>query len=182
MNADHPDLLTLQRIAAGIRARLGHGNELEVLLPAIIKDAIDFVIDPVKTGRTTVAELDNVEKTFIGLKIEHYFRDRLDVPKGLRIANPFTVYGDPRSTAADSSDWNEAFVVTSMTKSEFEAAYPEAEKVDWEHDFRGADGWLDGDTVLVAEYWTREKVKGAIVALSDGSVVRLLLPRWSLCR
>jgi hypothetical protein len=26
-----------------------------------------------------------------------------------RISNPFTVYGDPRSTAADSSDWNEAF-------------------------------------------------------------------------
>ena len=32
-----------------------------------------------------------------------------------RVANPFTVYGDPRSTAADSSDWNVAFVVTTMT-------------------------------------------------------------------
>ena len=30
-----------------------------------------------------------------------------------RIANPFTVYGDPNSTAADSSDWNVAFIVTS---------------------------------------------------------------------
>jgi hypothetical protein len=87
-----------------------------------------------------------------------------------RISNPFTVLGDPRSTAADSSDWNEAFIVTTMTKAEFEAEYPEAEKTDWEGDFRGADGWIDGDLVMVAEYWTREKVKGSIVALSDGSI------------
>src|SRR5512139_515017 len=90
-----------------------------------------------------------------------------------RIANPFTVYGDPRSTAADSSDWNEAFVVTTMTRAEFEAAYPDAKKIDWEADFRTADGWIDGDTVTVAEYWTREKAKSAIVALSDGSVLGL---------
>lgn len=89
-----------------------------------------------------------------------------------RIANPFTVYGDPRSTAADSSDWNVAFVVTTMTKDEFEAEYPDAEKTDWESDFRGAENWIDGDNVIVAEWWTREKVKGAIVALSDGTVLK----------
>ena len=90
-----------------------------------------------------------------------------------RIANPFTVYGDPRSTAADSSDWNEAFVVATMSKAEFEAAYPDARKTDWEADFRGANGWVDGDDVTIAEYWTRESVKSAIVALSDGSVLTL---------
>jgi hypothetical protein len=90
-----------------------------------------------------------------------------------RIANPFTVYGDPNSTAADSSDWDVAFIVTTMTKSAFEAHYPQAEKTNWEHDFRGAEAWLDGESVVVAEYWTREKVKAAIVALSDGSIVKL---------
>ena len=90
-----------------------------------------------------------------------------------RIANPFTVLGDPHSTSADSSDWNEAFVVTTMTKAEFETQYPNAEKVDWEHDFRGAEAWLEGDQVVVAEYWTREKVGDLIVALSDGSIVQL---------
>ncbi len=90
-----------------------------------------------------------------------------------RVANPFTVYGDPRSQAADSSDWNVAFIVTTMTKDEFEAQYPEAENVDWEHDYRDCADWLDGDDVVVAEYWTREKVKGEIVALSDGSVVKV---------
>jgi hypothetical protein len=90
-----------------------------------------------------------------------------------RVMNPFTVYGDPRSQAADSSDWNEAFVVTTMTKDEFETEYPNAEKTDWESDFRDCSDWLDGDNVIVAEWWTREKVKGAIVALSDGTIMKL---------
>lgn len=90
-----------------------------------------------------------------------------------RICNPFTVYGDPRSTAADSSDWNVAFIITSLTKDEFEREYPNAEKTDWDHDFKDCPEWLDGDDVTVAEYWTREKVKGEIVALSDGQVVKV---------
>ena len=90
-----------------------------------------------------------------------------------RVANPFTVYGDPRSTAADSSDWNVAFVVTTLTRDEFEDEYPDAEKTDWEHDFRDCADWLDGEDVVVAEYWTREKVRGQIVALADGTVVNV---------
>jgi hypothetical protein len=88
-----------------------------------------------------------------------------------RITNPFTVLGDPRSTAADSSDWNLAFVVTSMTRDEYEREYPEAEKTDWDCDFSDCPDWIDGDNVIVAEYWTRERVRREIVALSDGSVV-----------
>jgi hypothetical protein len=90
-----------------------------------------------------------------------------------RIANPFTVYGDPASQSADSSDWNCAFVVSTLTKEEFEAEYPDAEKVDWESDFQDCPGWIDGDSVVIAEYWTREKVKGAIVGLNDGSVLKV---------
>ena len=88
-----------------------------------------------------------------------------------RITNPFTVLGDPRSTAADSSDWTIAFVTTTLSKDEFEREYPGAERVDWEADFRDCPDWLEGDQVVVAEYWTREKVRSEIVALSDGSVV-----------
>lgn len=89
-----------------------------------------------------------------------------------RVSNQFTVLGDPNSQSADSSDWNEAFVVTTMTQSEFERAYPKAEKVDWDTDFRDCPGWLEGDNVVVAEYWTREKVASEIVLLSDGSIVK----------
>jgi len=88
-----------------------------------------------------------------------------------RIANPFTVLGDPRSTAADSSDWNLAFIVSSLSRDEYERAYPDAKKVDWDCDFAGCPDWIDGDNVIVAEYWTRERVKREIVALSDGSIV-----------
>jgi hypothetical protein len=90
-----------------------------------------------------------------------------------RVANPFTVYGDPRSTAADSSDWDVAFIVTTLPKDDFEREYPDAEKTDWDHDFRDCPEWLDGDEVTVAEYWTREKVRRAIVALSDGTIERV---------
>jgi hypothetical protein len=90
-----------------------------------------------------------------------------------RVSNPFTVYGDPRSTAADSSDWNSAFVITTMSKEAFERDYPDAEKTNWEFDFADCPEWLDGEDVVLAEYWTREKVSREIVALSDGSVVGL---------
>src|SRR4051812_31492607 len=90
-----------------------------------------------------------------------------------RVSNPFTVYGDPRSTAADSSDWNVAFVITTMRREAFERDYPEAEKTNWEFDFADCPEWLDGEDVVLAEYWTREKVSREIVALSDGSVVEL---------
>lgn len=86
-----------------------------------------------------------------------------------RIANPFTVLGDPRSTAADSSDWNLAFIVSTLSRDEYERAYPEAKKVDWDHDFAGCPEWVDGENVVVAEYWTRERVKREIIVLSDGS-------------
>ena len=57
---------------------------LKEKLPSLVADAIEFVIDPVRTARTSIEELDNVEKTFVGLKVEHFFRDFIDLPKGIR--------------------------------------------------------------------------------------------------
>lgn len=88
-----------------------------------------------------------------------------------RIANPFTVYGDPNSQAADSSDWNEAFISVSMTKAQFAREYPDADPVDW--DCEDMKEWREGEHVIVAEYWTRDKVKAEIVALDDGRVVKV---------
>ena len=47
-----------------------------------------------------------------------------------RVANPFNVFGDPYSEAADSSDWNSAFYVKLLSTDEFERRYKGAEKVD----------------------------------------------------
>jgi Restriction endonuclease NaeI len=48
----------------------------------MVRDSIDFVLDHPWTGRTEFATLDNVERTFIGLKLEHRLRRYLKVPKG----------------------------------------------------------------------------------------------------
>lgn len=92
-----------------------------------------------------------------------------------RVKDPFSVYPDPDSEAADGSDWNCCFVVKSLHKDVFAEKYKDAEAVDWE-----AQGytdlsapWFDDDHVMVAEYWHREEVAGQIVALSDGTVVKV---------
>lgn len=91
-----------------------------------------------------------------------------------RVANPFSIYGDPMSAEADSSDWNEAFVTELLPKSAFEAKYKGAEEVDWEEGgyskLKGTP-WVEGQAVLIAEWWQREKVPATILKLSDGSVV-----------
>lgn len=90
-----------------------------------------------------------------------------------RVANPFSIYGDPNSQAADSSDWNTAFVVDTLPKAAFEARWKGADAVDWSADsYAGLGGpWMEGDRVMVAEYWRREAVMKTILALSDGQVV-----------
>lgn len=81
---NHRDYEELALIREGILSKIGGVEKLRQQLPLLIKDAVDFVLDPVKTARTQISELDRVEKTFVGLKIEHYLRDLLDVPKGLK--------------------------------------------------------------------------------------------------
>ena len=90
-----------------------------------------------------------------------------------RVANPFGVYGDPESTAADSGDWNTAFVIDSLPRSDFEARWKGAEAADWSADAPGlaASAGCDGERVAVAEYWRRERVRRTLLALSDGQVV-----------
>lgn len=88
-----------------------------------------------------------------------------------RVADPFTIYGDPESTAVDSSDWNVAFATEQMTKATFQSRWKGADAVNWD-DYRGCSApWVDGDHVTVAEYWTRERGTRTILMLSTGEVV-----------
>ena len=80
----HPDFDALAKIRDGIVNLAGGSGHVHQAFPVAIRDAIDFVLDPVRTGRTELHQLDNVEKTFVGLKIEHYVRDFLGAPKGVR--------------------------------------------------------------------------------------------------
>jgi Restriction endonuclease NaeI len=84
MDKSHVDYASLEPLHAEISRLSGGAQALALAFPTIVSDAVDFVVDPVRTARTKVSDLDNVEKTFIGLKVEHYLRDFLNVPKGLR--------------------------------------------------------------------------------------------------
>lgn len=93
-----------------------------------------------------------------------------------RVSNQFSVYGDPNSTAADSSDWDVAFVVDRIPKEEFKRKYKNKKNVNeepcavdfdsdaWAYD----DNWLNDDGVMIAEWWQREEVETEIVKLSNG--------------
>lgn len=97
-----------------------------------------------------------------------------------RVANQFSIYGDPDSMEADSSDWNVAFVVDRISKEEFKRRYRNKKNVDDDYvcvDFE-SDAWSDDDHrwvndegVLVAEWWQREEVEREILQLSDGQVI-----------
>lgn len=89
------------------------------------------------------------------------------------VPDPFSVYGDPDSTACDSSDWSVAFVCTRLRKSEFKRRYPKAKKLNFQGDGWSHLGapWRDDDHVMVAEYWTREESSRPVVFLSDGQMV-----------
>ncbi|HEY5363957.1 MAG TPA: NaeI family type II restriction endonuclease [Aestuariivirga sp.] len=80
----HIDYELLSRLQTSVLKSAGGEKKLADTLPTLLQDAIDFVLDPVRTARNSISDLDNVEKTFIGLKVEHFLRDFLDVPKGLR--------------------------------------------------------------------------------------------------
>src|SRR5690606_27543053 len=105
---------------------------------------------------------------YIRVAIEYAHDDTFDRELRIeRVANPFAVYGDPDSTAADSSDWNCAFVMDMMSKKAFQNRYKNAEPVDWDSTGYAGLGepWITEDSVMVAEYWTREEVDRPIVLL-----------------
>lgn len=108
---------------------------------------------------------------YFRIKADYAYADAFEIDLAIeRIANPLSVYPDPASVAADSSDWNECFVITRMTKDEYEEQYGEdEEKTDWESDAWKGD-WLTDEGVLVAEYWKRTLEERVIVKTADGAV------------
>ncbi len=93
--------------------------------------------------------------------------------KIVRVRNPFSVFKDPDSQAADSCDWNVAFITDRYTKDQFKSEFGKKKDLTSFEDRNswGGDQWLHGDDVIVAERWTREEVERPIVMLSDGTVL-----------
>ena len=108
------------------------------------------------------------------IDVDHAYNDTFEQDILIkRVANPFTVYGDPRSTAADSSDWNVGFVSDMMSHGEFEKEFPDAKKIDWDGNYEvdQESDWYSEDSIRVVDYWKREQVDRPIVLLSNGEVI-----------
>jgi hypothetical protein len=126
--------------------------------------------------------------------LDYAYDDTFDMDLSIdRVANQFSVYGDPDGKEADSSDWNVAFVVERMGMSAFKDKYggkknidgklittdvkdvPQdlAEKpVDFDTDSTGSlnASWFNDSGVMIAEWWTRTVEEEEIVKLSNGHV------------
>ena len=89
------------------------------------------------------------------------------------VPNPFSVWGDPWSTASDSADWNECFVAETLPREAFERRWNGAQAVDWSGGGYGglASPWLEGESVRVAEWWRREAVERTLLLLSNQEVL-----------
>ena len=89
-----------------------------------------------------------------------------------RITNPLNVWGDPKSRAADSSDWNSAFISDMLEEEDFDKKYPGADKSSF--DASGGndnESWYSEKRIRLAEYWTREEVEKTLLKLSNGEVM-----------
>ena len=182
--------LTINRLPAFIRQVV---NDARQNKPAIAVHPVDSVADP-ETAEVFNGLIRHIEQSsdaevaydtafdFAVTSGLGYFRintryagdDSFDQDLAIeRVANPFAVYGDPDSTAADSSDWNTAFVVDSLPRAAFAARWKGAEAADWSADDGGGSGQAsgEGERVRVAEFWRRERVSRTVLALSDGQVV-----------
>jgi len=181
--------LTINKLPAFIRQIV---NEARQNKPAISVHPVDSGADP-ETAEIIASLIRNIEATsnaevaydtaldFAVTMGFGYFRintrytsdDTFDQDIVVeRVANPFSVYGDPNSTAADSSDWETAFVVDWLSDDEFERRFKGAEKADWKGDYHSLNPhWRTEEGVQIAEYWRREEVVRRIVRLSDGTVM-----------
>jgi hypothetical protein len=77
-----------------------------------------------------------------------------------RIANSLSVVPDPYCMDADSANWNDAFITETYSLDAFKKKWPEADVSSFEGDRKDvAPDWLEGDDIMVAEWWTRREVE-----------------------
>ena len=187
--------LTINKMPAFIRQVVNDSRQNK---PSIKVHPVDSNADP-KTAEVINGLIRNIEYTsnadvaydtaieasvsggfgYWRVGMDYAYEDTFEMDLSIeRVANQFSVYGDPDSMCADSSDWNVAFVVEPMRKAEFKAKYgskknadDEAVNVDFESDaWANAGVWIEDETVMVAEWWKREPIEKEIVKLSNGHV------------
>lgn len=181
--------LTINRLPAFIRQVV---NDARQNRPAITCHPVDSGSDP-DTAEIFNGLIRNIEQSsdadvaydtaldfavtggfgYFMIDLQYATDDAWDQDIVIRaIPNPFSVYGDPNSTAADSADWDTAFVLDTLTKAQFEARWKGAEFSSFTDVPHSAERRVENDdTAVIASFWKREPVKRKIYLLSDGQVV-----------
>jgi hypothetical protein len=78
----HCDYKLLTRLERAIYASAGGKAKFEEDIPALLRQAIDEVIDPARSKRFTLDEIQSTEKTYLGTKIEILLRNALGLEFG----------------------------------------------------------------------------------------------------
>lgn len=78
----HPDYQVLIDILKDIEKRAGGPDELEARIPSMLRREIDSVIKTATTRRRSYAQLEKVERTYIGTLVEIMLRSELNLPRG----------------------------------------------------------------------------------------------------
>lgn len=89
-----------------------------------------------------------------------------------RIKNPFLVYMDPDAKDLTYMDANWGFILTRMSRDEYEEKYPKSELPG--DQLKVGPGmsnelWYNKETVTLAEYFVRKKVKTTYCQMEDGT-------------
>lgn len=188
-------VLTINKMPAFIRQVV---NDARQNKPSIKVHPVDDQADP-KTAEIINGLIRNIEYTsdadvaydtaaeaavtggfgYWRIGLDYAYSDAFEMDLTIeRVSNQFSVYGDPNSTAADSSDWDVAFVVDRMPKEEFKRKYKSAKNSDGEPvtvDFdtnNTYEDWANDDGVMIAEWWKREEVDTVFYRLSNGYTYR----------
>lgn len=186
---DQRPMLTINKLPAFIRQVV---NDARQNKPAIKVQPVDDNADP-ETAEVLSGIIRNIEAIsnadvaydtaseqavasgfgYWRVKVDYAFDDNYDLDIIIdRMINQFAVYGDPSSTAADSSDWDVAFVTDRLSKAAFQRKYKDKANVDWDSEAwtSVAGDWLNEDGVLIAERWIREEIKTETAFLEDGRI------------
>jgi hypothetical protein len=75
----------INEVSQIIRDKFATDAALSVAFGSLVRRSLDEVIDTIRTGRTSLSELEKTEKTYIGTKVEILTRSLLSVKKGNKL-------------------------------------------------------------------------------------------------
>lgn len=91
-----------------------------------------------------------------------------------KIRNHFSVLIDPHSKESDGSDMKWAIIEENIPKEDFPTMFPEHELSkcnDWTSYVSTSEGWVEDDSVKIAEYFEKVFEKRMIYLLANGQVI-----------